>query len=136
MLDGRGEPIPDALIEFWQADSEGRYGAEGFSGFGRQGTGTDPERPLRVRYDQAGRGGGRGAVRHDRGVDAGTVEPCLTRLYFSDEETANAADPVLATVPEERRRTLIASRETNNGRVQYRFDIHMQGDAETVFFDL
>jgi protocatechuate 3,4-dioxygenase alpha subunit len=59
-----------------------------------------------------------------------------TRLYFADEEAANVADPVLATVPEERRRTLIAARESRDGRVQYRFDIHMQGEDETVFFDL
>ena len=66
----------------------------------------------------------------------GLLSHVYTRLYFSDEEAANAADPVLATVPEERRRTLIAPREHSDGRVQYRFDIHMQGDNETVFFDL
>ena len=59
-----------------------------------------------------------------------------TRLYFADEEAANAADPVLATAPAERRRTLIASCEKTARGVQYRFDIHMQGEDETVFFDL
>ncbi len=66
----------------------------------------------------------------------GLLSHVYTRLYFADEETANAADPVLATVPADRRGTLIAFRETGDGRVQYRFDIHMQGDNETVFFDL
>jgi protocatechuate 3,4-dioxygenase alpha subunit len=59
----------------------------------------------------------------------------FTRLYFSDEAQANARDPVLASVPAERRDTLIARREASAGGVVYRFDIHMQGDRETVFFD-
>ena len=66
----------------------------------------------------------------------GMLNRCVTRFYFADEEQANAADPVLATAPAERRRTLIASREKTAGGVQYRFDIHMQGENETVFFDL
>jgi protocatechuate 3,4-dioxygenase alpha subunit len=136
VLDGRDEPIPDALIEFWQADSEGRYGAEGFSGFGRQGTGTDPNG--RFVFDTIKPGAAEGAAPFVTIVVLmrGLLSHVYTRLYFADEEAANAADPALATVPEERRRTLLASRETSDGRVQYRFDIHMQGENETVFFDL
>jgi protocatechuate 3,4-dioxygenase alpha subunit len=58
-----------------------------------------------------------------------------TRIYF-DGEADNAADPVLALVPSDRRATLIAVREPGNGNAVYRFDIHLQGDNETVFFDI
>jgi len=136
VLDGRGELIPDALIEFWQADSAGRYGAEGFGGFGRQGTGTDPNGRFVFETVKPGASGGAAPFVTIVVFMRGLLTHVYTRLYFSDEETANAADPVLASVPAERRRTLIASRETRDGRVQYRFDIHMQGDYETVFFDL
>ncbi len=56
-------------------------------------------------------------------------------IYF-DGEAGNAADPVLALVPADRRPTLIASREPGNGGAVYRFDIRLQGDEETVFFDI
>jgi protocatechuate 3,4-dioxygenase alpha subunit len=59
----------------------------------------------------------------------------FTRLHFSDETAANAADPVLTTVPAERRDTLIAQRAEVPGGVVYRFDIRLQGEGETVFFD-
>jgi protocatechuate 3,4-dioxygenase alpha subunit len=136
VLDGRGEPIPDALIEFWQADSEGRYGAEGFGGFGRQGTGTDPNG--RFVFDTTKPGATAGSAPFITIVVfmRGLLTHVYTRLYFADEEAANAADPVLATAPAERRRTLIASCEKTARGVQYRFDIHMQGEEETVFFDL
>lgn len=60
----------------------------------------------------------------------------FTRLCFSDETGANARDPVLASVPAERRQTLIAVREDTPAGIVYRFDIHMQGPDETVFFDV
>jgi protocatechuate 3,4-dioxygenase alpha subunit len=60
----------------------------------------------------------------------GMLHRCVTRIYFGDEPEANAADPVLTRVPESRRHTLIAE-PTDNG---YRFDIHLQGEGETVFF--
>ena len=66
----------------------------------------------------------------------GLLTHIYTRLYFSDEAAANAADPTLATVPAERRRTLVAQRADSGQGPVYRFDIHMQGDDETVFFDL
>ncbi len=58
-----------------------------------------------------------------------------SRIYF-DGEAANAADPVLALVPADRRATLIATRQPGTGNAVYRFDIHLQGDNETVFFDV
>ena len=60
----------------------------------------------------------------------------FTRIYFDDEAAANARDPVLASVDEARRRTLIATRETTPGGTLYRLDLHMQGPDETVFFDV
>jgi protocatechuate 3,4-dioxygenase alpha subunit len=68
-----------------------------------------------------------------RGINIGLN----TRMYFEDEQEANAEDPVLALIePPERRRTLMAVREERAGEVVYRFEIHLQGDDETVFFDV
>ena len=136
VFDGAGAAIPDALIEFWQADGEGRYGGPEFRGFGRQGTGTDAEG--RYIFDTIKPGGASGAAPFVTIVVfmRGLLSHVYTRLYFSDEEAANAADPVLVSVPAARRQTLIAAREATANGIQYRFDIHMQGAAETVFFDL
>jgi protocatechuate 3,4-dioxygenase alpha subunit len=65
----------------------------------------------------------------------GMLMHLYTRIYF-DGEAANAADPALALVPTERRSTLIAKRQPGNGNAVYRFDIRLQGDNETVFFDV
>jgi protocatechuate 3,4-dioxygenase alpha subunit len=65
----------------------------------------------------------------------GMLRQVYTRLYFPDEP-ANAADPILNLVPTDRRATLIARKETREGRPIYRFDIRVQGDNETVFFDI
>jgi protocatechuate 3,4-dioxygenase, alpha subunit len=136
VFDGAGASVPDALIEFWQADGEGRYGAPEFRGFGRQGTGTDADG--RFIFDTIKPGAASGAAPFVTIVVfmRGLLSHVYTRLYFSDEETANAADPVLATVPAERRKTMIAAHETTPSGICYRFDIHMQGADETVFFDL
>lgn len=145
VLDGEGKAVNDALIEIWQADAQGRYAHPSdprpsnaaFRGFGRFGTGTDPHNRFVFRTIKPGR------------VDAvqaphiavivtmrGMLNHVFTRLYFADEASANARDPVLQSVPPERRHTLIAARETTPEGVLYRFDIRMQGDAETVFFDV
>jgi protocatechuate 3,4-dioxygenase alpha subunit len=136
VFDGAGKIVPDALIEFWQADAEGRYGTPEFAGFGRHGTGTDAEG--RFVFDTIKPGAAEGAAPFITVVVLmrGLLSHVYTRLYFSDEAEANAADPVLATVPAERRETLIARREETANGVAYRLDIHMQGDKETVFFDL
>ena len=142
VLDGEGAVISDALVEFWQADAQGRYATARepgsnrmFSGFGRQGTGTDPEsrfifdtiKPGPVDADQAPH---ISVIVFMRGL----LTHAYTRMYFSDEPQANDCDPVLNSVPEERRPTLIARRE--DGGATYRFDIRMQGEGETVFFDV
>jgi protocatechuate 3,4-dioxygenase alpha subunit len=136
VFDGAGAPIPDALIELWQADSSGRYGDLEFRGFGRQGTGTDAEGRFVFETIKPGAAAGAAPFATIVLFMRGLLSHVYTRLYFSDEEAANAADPVLATVPAERRKTLIAAHETTPNGAQYRFDIHMQGAEETVFFDL
>jgi protocatechuate 3,4-dioxygenase alpha subunit len=140
VFDGAGNVISDALIEIWQADSLGRYSHPSdprgsnstFKGFGRCGTGTDPRN--RFWFDTIKPGAvGPGEAPHLNVIVSmrGMLLHAFTRIYFSDEP-ANATDKVLNAVPAERRDTLIAVR--HDGGV-YRFDIHMQGDTETVFFD-
>ncbi|MEO8668167.1 MAG: protocatechuate 3,4-dioxygenase subunit alpha [Bauldia sp.] len=143
VIDGEGVPIPDSLIEVWQADASGRYpGADAFDadgaflGFGRYGTGTGPE--TRFTFDTVKPGGHDGEAPHLNLIVTmrGLLLHAFTRLYFSDEAAANERCAVLALVPQERRRTLVATREETPAGPLYRFDIHMQGPDETVFFDV
>lgn len=144
VLDGQGQVVPDAMIEIWQADAQGRYAHPAdperpnarFTGFARTGTGTDPQQ--RFVFDTVKPGGRDGQAPHVNVIVfmRGLLTHAYTRLYFSDEAAANAADPVLALVPEERRHTLIAQRSQTPSGIVYRFDIRMQGADETVFFDL
>ncbi|NYZ12659.1 protocatechuate 3,4-dioxygenase subunit alpha [Azospirillum sp. RWY-5-1] len=145
VFDGQGQPIGDAMIEIWQADAQGRYAHPAdsrnpnatFRGFGRCGTGTDPRNRFVFETVKPGPTGD-GSAPHTTVIVfmRGMLTHAYTRLYFSDEAEANAADPVLASVPEDRRDTLIAKREDTAAGVVYRFDIHMQGDRETVFFEV
>ncbi len=144
VLDGAGEPVRDAMVETWQADAAGRYAGVGpagsnapFRGFGRCGTGTDPEGRFVFETVRPGAPGD-GQAPHVSVIVfmRGMLTHAYTRLYFEDERDANAADPVLASVPAERRDTLLARREEGPAGVTYRFDIRMQGDRETVFFDV
>jgi protocatechuate 3,4-dioxygenase alpha subunit len=137
VYDGDGAPVPDAMIEIWQADPQGRFhapGNAGFTGFGRVETTEagsfviETVRPGAV----PGPGGSPQAPHLSVSVFArGLLVRLATRIYLPDE-AANAADPVLALVPEARRGTLIAQREEDGS---YRFDIRLQGDGETVFFE-
>ena len=136
------------MIEIWQANAHGRYNHPDddrrdnlldpdFSGFGRVGTGTDPEN--RFGFDTVKPGAvSEGEAPHINVVVfmRGMLSHAYTRIYFSDEVDANAADPVLAAVPDDRRASLVAQRDETQGGIVYRFDIHMQGDRETVFFDV
>ena len=143
VLDGEGVPINDAMVEILQADADGSYvcdparaEAAGFSGFGRCGTGASPE--LEFVFATIKPGCADGQAPH---VDVivtmrGLLSHAFTRIYFSDEEAANARDPLLSSVPAERRQTLIARRAQLPGGIVYRFDIRMQGERETVFIDL
>lgn len=134
VLDGEGKPVPDAVLEIWQADSEGRYGSPDFRGFGR--TDTDAEGGFSFRSVKPGSPGDGVAPHINMIVFArGMLSHAFTRIYFSDEGPANQADPVLSSVAEARRSTLIAVlRETAAGRV-YEFELRLQGEGETVFFD-
>jgi protocatechuate 3,4-dioxygenase alpha subunit len=143
VIDGAGQPVTDALVEIWQADSEGRYAhpADGrasnqrFRGFGRFGTGTDPA--SRFVFDTVKPGAIGGAHAPHINVIVmmrGMLSHAYTRIYFSDAAAANARDPILLTVQEDRRHTLIARRDS--ALALYHHDIVMQGENETVFFDL
>jgi protocatechuate 3,4-dioxygenase, alpha subunit len=134
VLDGAGDPVPDALVEIWGAGPDGRpAGAEGalvreghaFAGFGRCPT------------DGAGhywfstlRPGGAAPHIAVTVFARGLLKPVLTRVYFPGEP-GNATDPVLSAVPADRRGTLVAVRENDRS---YRFDVRFQGEEETVFF--
>ena len=142
VLDGAGAPLKDALIEIWQADAAGLYTAElrgsadpNFAGWGRCPThGETGEyrfetiKPGRVPFRD-----GRPMAPHisfwivARGINLGLN----TRMYFGDEQAANAEDPILTRL-EHRSPTLIAAMDGDT----YRFDIRLQGELETVFFDI
>ncbi|SIT46898.1 Protocatechuate 3,4-dioxygenase alpha chain [Paraburkholderia piptadeniae] len=144
VFDGNGEAIGDAMLEVSQVDSEGRYpqsredvAKTGFRGFARFGTGTDPHKRFIIETVKPGRASPEEAPHLNVILTMrGMLLHTFTRVYFDDEAAANDKDPVLASVPAERRATLIAKREERGGKVVYRFDIHMQGPNETVFFDL
>jgi protocatechuate 3,4-dioxygenase alpha subunit len=146
VYDGGGDPVPDSLIETWQADPDGRFTdlhghggvseLEGFRGFARCGAedGDGSFEIVTVKPGQVpGPGGAPQAPHIDVSVFArGLLHRCVTRIYFADEPQANANDPVLRSVPAERRDTLLAQ-PTEGG---YRFDIRLQGPGETVFFSV
>jgi protocatechuate 3,4-dioxygenase, alpha subunit len=146
LYDGAGAAVPDGIVETWQADAAGRFVhpddprgmtvpfPAGFRGFGRSAT--DEEGRWSVLTVVPGPlptpAGPTEAPHLDVSVFArGLLDRVVTRIYFPDEP-ANDADPVLGLVDPARRATLVATRE--DGRL--RFDIHLQGEHETVFFDL
>ena len=149
VIDGTGSPVKDVMLEAWQANAEGIYPhpeqagetEEGFKGWGRVITdfdtgewGFDTIKPGRA----MGRNGQLMAPHISLWIVARGINVGLnTRLYFDDEAEANATDPVLNVIEwENRRATLIAKREMRDGVPVYRFDITLQGDNETVFFDI
>jgi protocatechuate 3,4-dioxygenase, alpha subunit len=143
LLDGAGDPVPDGMVEIWQANAAGRYNhpaderpelplEDGFLGFGRSGT-VDGGRfdfvaikPGPVPWPE----GGMQAPHLVVGVFArGLLKHAVTRMYFPDEEEANAADPVLSRLDEIARATLVAVAEDGG----LRFDIRLQGPGHTTF---
>lgn len=145
VFDGEGNIVPDAVLEIWQANSAGRYAhpADGrplasnsFRGFGRcptdkdGGYAFDTVKPGTV----PGPGGSTQAPHINVGVfSRGLLKRLFTRVYFADEP-ANAADPILALVPADRRDTLLAKPDAAKPGL-FRLDIRLQGPNETVFFD-
>jgi protocatechuate 3,4-dioxygenase alpha subunit len=148
VLDGEGEAVDDAMIEAWQANAHGRYNhpaddrddrplEPSFLGFARMGTGISPDKTFRLRTVKPGAPGDGQAPHLSLIVFMrGGLNHLYTRVYFDDEARANSVDPVLSSVPEERRSTLVARGENSADGTVYRFDIHMQGPRETVFFDV
>lgn len=140
VVDGQGEPLSDAFLEIWQADSTGRHdvpGNTGFIGFGRSSTSDEGE--YRFRTVLPGRTAGPGdslqAPHIAVGVfGRGLLKRLVTRLYF-EGEASNSEDPILALVPDDRRGTLMA-RPVVESPGTWRFDIALQGEHETVFFDI
>ena len=149
VLDGDGNPVADAMVEIWQANAHGRYNHPddkqekpidpSFTGWGRSGT----DENYLFSFETIKPGPVPGA---DDTVQAphinvavfarGMLLHAYTRIYFADEP-ANARDPVLNLIKnKKRRRTLIAMPGTENGKTVYRFDIRLQGENETVFFDV
>lgn len=151
VIDGTGSPVKDVLLEVWQANADGIYlhpehaGHDtveaGFRGWGRVITNFETGEWAFDTIKPGGLMGRNGQMMAPhinlwivaRGINVGLN----TRLYFDDEAEANAADPVINVVEwEKRRKTLIAKRSERDGQTVYRFDIRLQGDDETVFFDI
>lgn len=146
VLDGTGTPLKDALVEIWQADADGLYNSPSemrgsadanFTGWGRCPSGMDNGvfrfetiKPGRVPYPD-----GRMQAPHvtlwivARGINIGLQ----TRMYFPDEEAANGEDPILGRVEHRIRVGTLIAQKVEGG---YSFDVHLQGDKETVFFDI
>jgi len=145
VLDGDGAPVNDAMLEIWQADSQGKYNHpddpqpgtpdKSWIGFGRLATGDDGSCVLETIRP--------GCVRHDT-IQAphltvavfarGMLKQLYTRVYFAGD-AANDRDPILSLVPAERRETLMA--KPNSARPgNWHFDVRLQGEQETVFFDV
>ncbi len=146
VLDGDGAPINDSMIEIWQADAAGRYAHPAdtrrpnakFTGFGR--TDTDAKGAYGFTTIKPGSvPGPDGKMQAPHILVAvfarGMPRQSYTRIYFSDE-AGNGADPILALVPADRRSTLIAKREERDGQPVFVFDIRLQGQDETVFFEI
>lgn len=149
VFDGDGQPIPDVMVEIWQANAYGRYNHPDdkqekpldadFTGWGRSGT----DEKCVYSFETIKPGPVPGA---DDTVQAphcnvtvfgrGMLVHAYTRLYFAGDP-ANESDPVLNSIKNKARRaTLIADHEDKNGKLVYHFDIRLQGERETVFFDV
>lgn len=138
VLDGDGAPVPDALVEIWQADGDGIYHphtAQGFRGLGR--CAVDAAGAFRFETIKPGRvaapdGGWQAPHISVLVMARGLLQHLYTRVYFPEDAALHASDAVLACVPAARRATLIA--RAVDGAMH--FDIHLQGEHETVFFAL
>ncbi|ENU23817.1 protocatechuate 3,4-dioxygenase alpha chain [Acinetobacter proteolyticus] len=151
VFDGLGLPLRDVLLEIWQADANGVYPSQAdtqgktadphFQGWGRTGANFETGFWSFHTVKPGAVAGRKGSIQAPhiavavfaRGINIGLH----TRIYFDDEVDANANDPVLNSIEwAVRRQTLIAKRSDVDGEVVYRFDIRIQGDDETVFFDI
>ena len=149
IFDGDGQPVPDAMVEIWQANAYGRYNHPddkqekpldpSFMGWGRSGT--DKMGLYWFETVKPGSVPGPGEAVQAPHINVtvfarGMLVHAYTRIYFGGE-TANDTDPTLLAIKNKaRRRALIANREERNGKAVYRFDIRLQGEGETVFLDV
>ena len=148
VIDGTGSPIRDVMLEIWQANADGNYAhpeggpvEEGFRGWGRVLTDFETGEWAFETVKPGATKGREGALMAPhislwivaRGINVGLN----TRMYFDDEAEANAKDSVMSLVEwENRRGTLVATRSLRDDQIVYRFDIRVQGEGETVFFDI
>jgi protocatechuate 3,4-dioxygenase alpha subunit len=148
VLDGAGAPVTDAVVECWQADADGTYAAPmgpnsnsapAFTGWGRQPTNGEGVFSFEtIKPGPVDGPDGKPMAPHvalwivARGINIGLQ----TRLYFEDEPEANATDFVLNKIPDPRRRATLIARREEGAVPRYQLDIHLQGDRETVFFDM
>jgi protocatechuate 3,4-dioxygenase, alpha subunit len=149
VFDGDGKSVPDAMVEIWQANAYGRYNHPddkqekpldpSFLGWGRSGTDKTGVFSFEtVKPGPVPRSDGSAQAPHINVTvfARGMLVHAYTRIYFCDEPS-NETDPVLSSIDDKgRRETLIAAREEKNGKPVYRFDIRLQGENETVFFDM
>ena len=151
VLDGDGQPVPDALVEIWQADERGIYahaddpratpGDKLFRGFGRCGTDANGRYRFTTIFPGVvpGDDGAQQAPHVNMTIFArGMLRHVVTRLYFSDRAGQNASDAVLRSIEDAKaRETLIARRvDTAGPTATYVFDVHLQGEGETAFFEI
>jgi len=149
VTDGDGAPVPDAMLEVWQANAAGRYNHPddhqdekpldpGFRGFGRAAT--DADGRFRLVTVKPGPVPGRGNALQAPHINValfarGLLKHLYTRIYFADE-AANAADPLLSAIDDTAARDTLLARPEGGNPARYRFDIVMQGTNETVFLDI
>ena len=147
VYDRAGEPVADAMVEFWQANRSGRYAhpqddrddlplEEGFTGFGRCPTDDDGRYEfVTVKPGAVPGPDGRPQAPH---IDVlifarGLLRQLVTRIYFSDEEAANAADPLLSSIEDPAARSTLVARRVDGA---LEFDVHLQGENQTAFFEI
>jgi protocatechuate 3,4-dioxygenase alpha subunit len=146
LLDGDGQPVPDGMIELWQADASGKYNHPAdtqepapdpaFCGFGRLATDADGTclfDTIRPGPVPDGHGGCQASHINISVFARGLLGRLCTRLYFDGDPLLDG-DGILSLVPANRRQTLVATRDAASGI--WNFDIHLQGERETVFFDI
>jgi protocatechuate 3,4-dioxygenase, alpha subunit len=150
ILDGEGAVCPDAFLEIWQADSSGKYdhpedtqdkkADAKFRGFGRASA--DVQGVYRFTTIKPGQVPGPGNTLQAPHINVtvfarGLLKHLVTRIYFADHAEANEADPLLSSIDDPAvRRTIIAEKTNGAGIPTYRFDVILQGEGETAFFEL
>jgi len=146
VLDGDGVPVDDAMLEIWQADGHGKYNHPddpqpqrldpGWIGFGRLASAGDGSCVLEtIKPGRVAHGAPEAPHLAVAVFARGMLKPLYTRVYFAGD-AANREDPVLQLVPSERRETLMARPDPTRPQGYWKFDLRLQGDQETVFFDL